>query len=130
MNPTGLEPLKGLTLPIVVPKALPAGFVLKSARPTSEFDEESYQVEWSSGESTLIILGTSGGIGDRLPGERSFQFQHPTFGQVQIEVEEDQLATGWMSEMSDGLPAYCLVGREMQEQQFLEIASSLDYLKL
>lgn len=130
MNTSDFEKLKNLGLPIVVPRSVPAGFVLKQVTPMADENGDGYSIEWHSPEGTLRLFGVSGGIGDRLPGDKTLEFQHPTFGLVNIEVEESQLATGWMSEMSNGLPAYSLVAQSLNEEQFLQTARSLDYVKL
>ncbi len=130
MNISDFEKLKNLGLPIVVPRSIPAGFVLKHVTPMPDETGDGYSIEWNSPSGSLRLFGASGGIGDRLPGEKTLEFQHPTFGNGLIEIEETQIATGWLSEMSNGLPAYSLVGEGLSEEQFLHTARSLDYVKL
>ena len=65
-----------------------------------------------------------------MPGVESLTFRSPTFGECLIEVEGQDFATQWMSEMESGLPAYSLESRGLPKEQFLEVACSLDYVKL
>ncbi len=130
MSTSPFEPLRALTLPLVVPNTLPADWTLSGVHPEPDEYGGGYQIRWTAPNRSLQLLAASGGIGDRLPGEESFPFEHPSFGSCQIEVEGNVLATEWMSEMSNGLPAYSLVGEGVTRDEFIAIARSLDYLKL
>lgn len=130
MNTSPFEPLRALQLPLVLPKTLPANWSLKSVQPEPDEYGGGYQIHWTSPNGSLTLLAASGGIGDRLPGDESVPFQQPTFGACTIEVEGTQLATEWMSEMINGLPAYSLVGEGVSREEFISVACSLDYLKL
>ena len=101
------------------------------ALPDDDGSGDCYRIEWSASPAgSLTLHGASGGIGDRVPGEETLTFQSPTFGACRVEVDGADLATGWMSEMESGLPAYSLVGQGVPREHFLEVARSLDYLKL
>lgn len=130
MNSTGFENLKGLNLPIVVPGAIPPGFSLKRAETSCEEGFDGYTVEWTSPSGGLYLYGVSGGIGDRMMGDETLEFHHPTFGAGRIDIDGSKLGTSWISEMSDGLPAYCLLGEGLSQEQFLQTVLSLNYLKL
>ena len=131
MNASELQPLKSLNLPIVAPKAAP-NLTLKNvqALPDDDGSGDGYRIEWSAPAGTLTLLAASGGIGDRVPGKESFSFQSPTFGHCTVEVEGEELFTQWMSEMESGLPAYSLVGQGVDREEFVQVAKSLDYVKL
>ncbi len=130
MNPNDLLPLKSLRLPIVAPRDT-AGLSLSKVSPFPDpEDGDGYSIEWSVGDGRLTLHAASGGIGDRPPGARTERFQHPTFGDTRLEIDGDDLGTGWMSEMESGLPAYSLNGKGVPKERFLQLAQSLDYLKL
>lgn len=130
MNESDLQPLKALSLPIVIPKDL-AGLSLKRVEPMPDDGcGDGYRIVWTSGSGELALCAASGGIGDRVPGQESIPFQSPTFGRCTLEVDEDELYTGWMSEVESGLPAYSLAANGVTREQFLQVAKSLDYVKI
>jgi hypothetical protein len=130
MNANDLLPLKTLSLPIVVPKDL-AGLSLEKVLPLPDGDSgDGYRIEWTAPVGSLTLHAASGGIGDRLPGQESVPFHSPTFGPCTLEVDDAQLCTSWMSEMESGLPAYSLVGKGLSREQFLQVARSLDYVRV
>lgn len=63
-------------------------------------------------------------------GDETLEFHHPTFGGGRIDIDGPKFGTSWISEMSDGLPAYCLLGEGLSREQFLQTVLSLNYLKL
>jgi hypothetical protein len=130
MTTTDLHPLKSLNLPIVVPKELD-GLSLKQVLPLPDQDSgDGYRIEWTAPVGSLTLHAASGGIGDLPPGQERVAFKSPTFGECTVMVEGSDLVTGWMSEMESGLPAYSLVGKGVSREQFLQVAKSLDYIKL
>lgn len=132
MNVAELQPLKTLSLPIVVPKKVPDALTLQNVVPLPAEDEsgDGYRIEWKSSSASLTLLAASGGIGDRVPGQESVVFRSPTFGECSLEVDDEELVTHWMSEMESGLPAYSLEAKGLAREQFLEVAQSLDYIKV
>lgn len=130
MNANDLQPLKTLTLPIVVPRDL-EGLALKRVEPMPDDGcGDGYRIEWTAGSASLVLHAASGGIGDRVPGQESVAFDSPTLGRCTLEVDNDELYTGWMSEMESGLPAYSLAATGLSREQVLRVARSLDYVKL
>lgn len=130
MNANALLPLKSVRFPIVVPRDQ-AGLIFQTAEPfTEEGGYEGYCIVWSTGSGRLTLNGATGGVGDPPPGEDTVLFHNPTFGQCTLEVEDNRMLTGWMSEMESGLPAYSLSGTGISRERFLQIAQSLDYIKI
>ena len=130
MNESDLQPLKTLSLPIVIPKDL-TGLSLKCVEPMPDDGcGDGYRIVWANADGELVLCAASGGIGDRVPGQESITFENSTFGRCTLEVDEDELYTGWMSEMASGLPAYSLAANGVTREQFLQVAKSLDYVKI
>lgn len=131
MNSTDLQPLKGLTLPIVAPQDLPAS--LKVDRVTPMPDSESgdgYEIGWKSETAELTLLAASSGIGDRMPGKERIEFETSYFGECSLERSGEEIATQWFSEMESGLPAYSVVAKGLEAEDVIAVVRSLDYVRV
>ena len=97
--------LDGLPFSVLLPSSLPLGWNVSHFE-FEEFDEgASFALAVQKGEGTLSFLTTNEGIGDPPGGARKSVHNHPEFGDLAIEHEEDgDFLSDWM-EVKNGWSA-------------------------
>lgn len=115
--------LIGLPFTVVLPSALPEGWVVDAVR-ASQFDDGSEAVlELSKGRSRLFVRTANDGLGDPV-GSTVTQHTHPEFGEVLVYHEEDgDFSSNWL-EGEGGWTA--VSGSGAGEAELSELISSLE----
>lgn len=131
MRNKDLEPLKGLSLPIIAPKELPQDFTVEKIVPLSNPDSgDGYEIDLKSERGELKLRAASVVSKPRLQGGERIEFNTRYFGDCFLERSGEELVSDWFSEMEAGYPAYCVVARGIDPDQVIEFVQSLDYVRV
>ncbi len=134
LDPTRLQNLQDLEIPILVPGRLPSD--LTRIQTTTERGPQgpAFRVVFHTSPQRWVALqGCSGGVGDVMAGDAAEDFETEQAGPGRVEFydpgsqEPVDFRSHWLQPQTEGA-FYSLSGQGLTESEVLEVASSLRWL--
>lgn len=97
--------LEDLPFPVLLPTELPSGWVLAGLDFEEHEEGSSFSLKLVSGPKQCFLMTTDEGIGDAVPGVEQSNHQHPDFGVLRVEHEEDGASLSDWIEVENGWSA-------------------------
>lgn len=128
-----MQKLRSLKIPVILPRYIPAGFVLKHVQHENDTKfGSSYTLTYDKGNAELTVEAASGGIGDiPVDTKKTFPFESAIFGHQTVDWAPggpdgtSTATTGWMALHKGEMPVYAVIGRGIDSQEVVKVAQSL-----